>query len=151
MKKVFCELAKALPGGHETMANLLGYTKSGLQNRIYGVKGQSVSIDDALLMQKFTNRTDFAEAVARESGGVFVRIPDDVFCMEHAEEEISLQFMRVMANSGELAHEWLAAVEDGQVTAAEMKILRHFYQKNVAALAAIIELTERFYGKHEKA
>lgn len=128
------------------MSAMLGMTKSGLQNRIYGVKGQSLSIDDALLMQQFTGRTDFAQAVARESGGVFVKIPEDVFCAEIADEEISACFIRLMAGSGRLAEEWQQAVEDGKVSRTEQEILRRCFSRIARDAAAILELTERFYG-----
>ncbi|MDO5059210.1 MAG: YmfL family putative regulatory protein [Neisseria sp.] len=147
IKTALCALAKAPNGGHDTMAAMLGYSKSALQNRIYGVKGQHLSIEEALLMQRLTERTDFAEAVARESGGVFVKLPQDVFCAELADEEISACFIRLMAGSGGLAEEWQEAVEDGHVTPSEMSVLRHFFAQIAQEAAAVIQLTERFYGE----
>ncbi|WII92998.1 hypothetical protein QEO94_10280 [Kingella negevensis] len=58
------EMAKSPNGGHATTAAMLGLTLSALENRLYQIKGQALSIEQAMIMQRMTERTDFAEAVA---------------------------------------------------------------------------------------
>jgi len=96
------EMAKSVSGGHAAVAAVLGYTKPALENRLYEVKGQRIGIDEAMLIQRISGRTDFAEAVASESGGVFVPLPEDVSCAALAEEEISARFLNIMERGGEM-------------------------------------------------
>ena len=81
------EMAKSVSGGHAAVAAVLGYTKPALENRLYEVKGQRIGIDEAMLIQRISGRTDFAEAVASESGGVFVALPEEANCAALAKED----------------------------------------------------------------
>ena len=69
-------MAQSPNGGYAASAAMLGMTTAALENRLYEVKGQRIGIAEAMLLQRLTERTDFAAAVAAESGGVFVPVPE---------------------------------------------------------------------------
>ena len=140
------EMAKSVSGGHAAVAAVLGYTKPALENRLYEVKGQRIGIDEAMLIQRISGRTDFAEAVASESGGVFVPLPEDVSCAALAEEEISARFLNIMERGGEMVRESTA---DGEVTAAELAALLAVFRRCVSEQAAVIELTRRYFCRED--
>lgn len=144
IRQSFQTMCKALPGSYATMAAALGMgSTSALENRIYERKGQAISIHDALQMQETTGRTDFAEAVAQESGGVFVRLPD---APEFAGEDIQEHFMSLAEKVGELITEYRDATDDGQVSMAECERLYDIRNRLIAHAAAIIALTQKYYG-----
>lgn len=139
------EMAKSVSGGHAAVAAVLGYTKPALENRLYEVKGQRIGIDEAMLIQRISGRTDFAEAVASESGGVFVPLPEDVCCAALAEEEISTRFLNIIERGGEMVRKWRESTADGEVTEAELSALLAVFRRCVAEQAAVIELTRRYF------
>ena len=135
-------MAQSLTGGISAMAHQLGYPSvAAFNNRLYRVKGQRFCIDDAMAMQAIANRTDFAAAVAAESGGVFVQLPGAQF----AEEDIQAAFMSLSESVGALVTEWREATEDGELTPCEERRLRNIKQRLCGQAAAIIELTRRYY------
>ena len=75
LRKAYQPCASAPPGGAEAMAAALGMSAASLQNRIYEVKGRVLHTEHALAMQTLSGRTDFAEAIARITGGMFVQLP----------------------------------------------------------------------------
>ena len=82
IKQAIKTMCQSVSGGYAAMAAALGMSsRAALENRIYEVKGQRVSIEEAMMMQRMADRFDFAEAVAAESGGVFVLLPEgEVIC-----------------------------------------------------------------------
>ncbi|WP_152901129.1 YmfL family putative regulatory protein [Neisseria elongata] len=145
------EMAKSVSGGHAAVAAVLGYTKPALENRLYEVKGQRIGIDEAMLIQRISGRTDFAEAVASESGGVFVALPEEANCAALAEEEISMRFLNVMEHGGEMVRKWRESTADGEVTEAELSALLAVFRRCVAEQAAVIELTRRYFCREDGA
>ncbi|OHX20417.1 hypothetical protein BI344_22430 [Chromobacterium sphagni] len=113
-------MCKAMPGGWPAMAAALGFSKDGLENRVYERKGQSVSVHEALQMQAFSGTTLFAEAVAAEAGGVFIPLPD-VATVD--DEEIQRVYMELVDEVGRLAREWREATRDGEVDKRERQRL----------------------------
>ena len=105
-------MCRAMSGGWSTMAASLGLSKDGLENRVYERKGQSVDVHLAMQMQASSGTTHFAEAVAAESGGVFIPLPD-VSVID--DEEIQAVYMQLVDEVGRLAREWREATRDGEV------------------------------------
>ena len=71
IKRAIKDMAHSVDGGYASVAAALGLSsRTALENRLYQVKGQRVSIEEALAIQRISGRNDFAEAVAAESGGV---------------------------------------------------------------------------------
>lgn len=148
------EMAKSPNGGHATTATMMGLTKTTLENRLYEIKGQQISIEQAMLMQRMTERTDFAEAVAQESGGVFVLLPElDAAALMG--EDITDCFLDVFADLGGMVDEWKRATADGRVCNEESARLWQRIRLTVSRLMGIGVQTDRIFGefirdKHEK-
>ncbi|WP_083370101.1 YmfL family putative regulatory protein [Chromobacterium sphagni] len=120
LRTAYQTMCKAMPGGWPAMAAALGFSKDGLENRVYERKGQSVSVHEALQMQAFSGTTLFAEAVAAEAGGVFIPLPD-VATVD--DEEIQRVYMELVDEVGRLAREWREATRDGEVDKRERQRL----------------------------
>lgn len=148
-------MAKSPNGGHATMAAMMGLSESALENRLYQIKNQALSIEQAMLMQRMTERTDFAEAVARESGGVFVLLPElDAAAMQG--EDITDVFMGTFADLGGLVQQFQVVTADGKVCKAESAALWRTVFGLVQQLTAVAVLTDHVFGvgvadeQHEK-
>lgn len=76
LRQAYQSMITAIKGGWITMCSNLGMTRSALENHVYEKKGQTMSVDMAMLIQDFSGTTIFAETVARLSGGTFVKLPD---------------------------------------------------------------------------
>ena len=116
LRNSYQTMCKAMPGGWAAMAAALGISKDGLENRVYERKGQSVAVHEAMQMQAMSATTHFAEAVAADSGGVFIQLPD-VERVDH--EEIQTLYMALVEEVGKLAREWREATRDGEVDSKE--------------------------------
>lgn len=148
------EMAKSPNGGHVTTAAMMGLTKTTLENRLYEIKGQQISIEQAMLMQRMTDRTDFAEAVAQESGGVFVLLPELDAAALMGEDIIDC-FLTVFADLGDMVDEWKRITADGRVCNEESARLWQRINLTVGRLMGIGVQTDRVFGefrhgKHEK-
>lgn len=110
------DMCRKVNGGWAAMAAMLGMTKSSLENRVYERKGQEVTVHLALQMQANSNTTYFAEAVAAESGGIFISLPE-VDTID--DEEIQAVYMGLVDEVGRFAREWRDATRDGEVDAKE--------------------------------
>ena len=63
LRSTYVAMCRSFPGGTAAMAAAMGYTVDALRNRIYEKKGQSISVEDALLMQEFSGTKHFANEV----------------------------------------------------------------------------------------
>ncbi|OQS30414.1 MULTISPECIES: YmfL family putative regulatory protein [Chromobacterium] len=120
LRIAYQDMCKAMAGGWSAMAAALGFSKDGLENRVYERKGQAVSVHEAMQMQAFSGTTLFAEAVAAEAGGVFIPLPD-VEAVD--DEEIQRVYMELVDEVGRLAREWREATRDGEVDKRERQRL----------------------------
>lgn len=145
IKESIKKMCQSVPGGYATMASMLGMTKAALENRIYEVKGQRVNIEEAMMMQRLTNSTAFAEAVAHESGGVFVAMPE----AEYAEEDIQEAFMSLTEVVGQFVTEWRDAVDSGELVLSKAKRLDAIERRICGNAATIIALTKKYYTRED--
>lgn len=120
LRTSYQQMCRTMPGGWAAMAAALGLSKDGMENRVYERKGQSIDVHTAMQMQAMSGTTLFAEAVAADSGGVFIPLPhvDGV-----DDEEIQALYMELVDEVGRLAREWREATRDGEVSPKERKRL----------------------------
>ena len=116
LRSTYVAMCRSFPGGTAAMAAAMGYTVDALRNRIYEKKGQSISVEDALLMQEFSGTKHFANEVARCSGGVFLEIPSEGI---RTRTELLTEFNRLTTELGQLAQQYEAAVRDGEIDEQE--------------------------------
>jgi hypothetical protein len=121
MRKAYLAMIKAFPGGWDAMSAALGFTRMALENRIYERRGQSMSADTALMMQKLSETSFYAEAVALESDGIFIPIPEfdgvsDVALLD--------AYTEMVTDEGKFATDFREALKDGKVSQDEFERLR---------------------------
>lgn len=144
------EMICAVDGGWETAAFRLGMSLSALQNRVYGKKGSVLQIQHALGLQVISDTTLFAEAVAEESGGIFMKLPDVDEEVDNV--ELLTKFTQVLTDMGELAKTHSAAIADGVVNDREKHDLEQIAAHAHRHIQELLALTFRIYcpqGKRE--
>lgn len=138
------EMAKGCDGGWTTMASSLGMSLAALENRVYERKGQEMSVHEFLQMQAFSGKTSFAEAVARLSGGVFLKLPD---VEQASNEELLVMFNALYSKVGKLASRFNEAIADGEVCEREKKDLNAIKTQIHASVEALLQVTYTVYGR----
>ncbi len=139
IKKSYLAMIRDFPGGWDAMSAALGHSRSSLENLVYERKGQSVLVETAMQMQKFSGTTHFAQAVAFESGGMFMEVPafDGV-----ADMELLDAYTSMVADEGKFAQDFQTAIRGKRITRKEFKRLKediHNQQKHEMELLARIE------------
>ncbi|MCG8998417.1 YmfL family putative regulatory protein [Laribacter hongkongensis] len=142
LRESYKRMCCSVNGGWAAMAAALGLTKNALENRVYERTGQSVDVDLAMNMQATSGTTLFAEAVARESGGVFVSLPP-VEVVDN--EEIQLLYMQAVEEIGNLAHCWRKVTADNVVTPAERREMEDIQRRLVQKTQQMNTLTFRLF------
>jgi hypothetical protein len=138
-------MIKAFPGGWDAMAAALGMSKDALENRIYERKGQTVATETSMQMQKFSGTTHFVEAIAQDSGGVFMRLPENDGESDH--DELLDKFNELYADLGELSSKFREYVRDDEVTRTERADLQDVGQEIHRTVEELLGLTFRIYCK----
>ena len=146
-RKYYLNMIGAFPGGWEAMAGALGMSVSSLENRIYERKGQCVSVHLAKQMQAFSGTTLFAEAIAQESGGVFIKLPDrnDV-----GNDELLSEFNLLYAELGELSAKFREYVKDDEISEKERADLDGVAQQIHRTVEELLALAYLVYCKENK-
>lgn len=135
-------MCKAFPGGTSAMATALGFTPDALKNRIYQRRGQTVSLDDAVLMQEFSGTKLLANEIARRSGGVFLEvIPRGAL----DRVELLSEFNRLTTELGQLTQKYELAVRDGQIDKLEKNDLKQQAYKIHKQLERILAISFELY------
>jgi len=131
-------MIRAFPGGWDGCVGALATTRDRLENRIYERKGQQLHIETAMIMQKLTGTTFFAEAVAVESGGVFVKNahPDEV-----DNDVLHEKFQQLYKELGELSATYSSAIQDNHINKrerAELEAISHEIQRIIQELMTLM-------------
>lgn len=130
------------------MTGAVGMTRNALENRIYERKGQGVDVELAMLMQGFSRTTYFAEAVATESGGVFLKLPAD---LDHRNVDIGKKWRELNARIGELAVTFDGAIEgDDEIDTKERRELEAIGADMQRTIAELLALSFRVYCKPDE-
>lgn len=148
IKKSYLSIIKAFPGGWDAMTGALGMTRNALENRIYEKKGQGVEVELALTMQSFAGTTHFAEAVAIQSGGVFLKLPAD---LDHRNVDLGKKWRELNVRLGELAVTFDTAIEgDEEIDAKERRELEAVAADMHRTIAEWLALSFRVYCKPDE-
>ncbi|WP_250500573.1 YmfL family putative regulatory protein [Caballeronia sp. GAWG1-5s-s] len=149
-KQTFLQMIEAA-GGRSDMAHCLGITLAALDNRVHekGTPPQRVHPDMAIQMQLVSNTTLFAEEVARQSGGMFIPLPQAEDELDN--EQIQDKFLRIVERVGELATCHRKATEDGRVDQAERADLDSIAHEIHRSVQEMLTLTYLIYSAPEPA
>lgn len=145
MRHVYLQMIKAVDGGWPVMAAALGMSRDALENRIYERKGQTVSSELALQMEKVSKTTLYAEEVARLAGGCFIQMPGLVV---HDNDELLAKFMAINTELGHMAAEFKEAVKDNEIDASERRTLEEDAQKMHRSVQELLALMFSIYCRH---
>ena len=145
LRKAYLGMIKAFPGGWDSMSSALGMSRMGLENRIYERKGQTLLVETAMQMQAFSGTTLFAEAVAHESGGVFLKLPDGA---GHDREELLTKFNELYAELGTLSADFNRFTADNELDDKEQAALANEAQQIHRTVEELLALTCSIYGRH---
>ena len=133
-------------GGRAVIAAMLVVDPTRFKNQLHEQKGMRISTETALTIQEFTGRTDFAEAVAHQSGGVFVKMPEHDNLVR---ADIHETFMETTKNIGLLIQEFLEAIEDGELDEIEHRRLEARKDKACRNLALAIHMIVEVYKRKQ--
>lgn len=142
IKSAHLNMLEAFPNGLKGMAMALGDdNENRLKNQAYEQKGMAVPTERSLLMQEFSGRTDFAEAVAYLSGGVFIKLPD----FDVVDGDINERFVDCIKTLGQMASTFQEIIADDIVTKREYQRFKAIKQQLCSEATAILVLTGRLY------
>lgn len=144
-RDVLLRTIRLIEGGMSKAAEHLGYTRDALSNRIYERKGQQLSVDDILELQLLSGKTYFAEAIALESGGVFVKLPDAEVC----NDELLTKFQEVQVHLGELSRAFIDVTSDGVINKAEKKQMDTIAGEIHKTIRQLLAITYQIYCPQE--
>lgn len=128
-------MCKSTKGGAGAVAYMLGMSLDQLNNRIYEKKNQRVSVDLALEIQHVTESSGFAKYIAKQSGGIFVKLPD---CGTIEEEDIQKSAMYAIEKMGTLMEQYRVFTEDGVLDSQEQKQMMHTKSELFASVTTML-------------
>jgi len=137
-------MIRAINGGWDTAAAMLGMSRDALENRIYERKGQGMRTDEDLQLQQFSGTTGFAEAVATLSGGTFIKLPE---IGQIDNEAILAKMSELHIELGQWAATLAAATKDGEIDRREEMQLSAIMDEIHRTLDHIRALTFRLYRR----
>ncbi|WAW10608.1 hypothetical protein NB640_02810 [Oxalobacter vibrioformis] len=106
-----------------------------------------MNVNMAMTLQSLSETTYFAQAVAHESGGVFVKLPA---AEEVGNDELLKKWNDLYTQLGAMSGTFNAATVDGEVDAKEKKQLQaHGHEVN-RLVQELLALTFMVYGRQEK-
>ena len=133
-------------GGRAAIGAMLSVDPIRFKNQLHEQKGMRISTETALTIQEFTGRTDFAEAVAHQSGGVFVKMPEHDNLVR---ADIHETFTETTKNIGLLIQEFLEAIKDGELDEIEHRRLEARKDKACSNLALAIRMIVEVYKRKQ--
>lgn len=141
IREAIIGMISSIAGSWPAAAAYLGMSEDTLRGRVYESKSWKLSTRDALLLQRLSGTTHFAEAIAAESHGVFIRLPE----VERLENDsIQVVFNQHYAELGAMWTEFNVSAADGEITDAERARLqahgRELHKKTEMLLALIFSV-----------
>jgi hypothetical protein len=143
LRQAKLEIIDAIPGGWDVAAAYLGMTTNALRNRVYEVKDQKLSDEKTLALQQLAKTSHYADAIARASGGVFVRLPD----AEFENEDLMRKFNQLYVLLGNFSRDFDGALSnDGKIDKQEEAILERDVIGIQKSASELLALMVRVYG-----
>lgn len=145
LRKARLGMIKAFPGGWDAMAAALGMTRQALENRVYERKGQSLLTETDLQMQALSDTEFFATAVARLSGGTFVKLPR---LADVGRDELLEKFNELYAELGSLSQAFKVAIDDDEIDRGERVNIETVADQMHRKLEELLAVMFRVYCRH---
>lgn len=148
VRNAIIEMVNQVNGSWPVSAAYLGMSETALRNRVYESKGQAVRWRDALRLQELSQTTHFAEAVAIESGGTFIKLPE-IGGVDG--EDVTRKFHELYAELGELSVEFQAATRDGEIDKRERERINNVVDRMHKTMDELRAVTFVVYCHETKA
>ncbi|WP_162287026.1 YmfL family putative regulatory protein [Pantoea stewartii] len=132
-----------LDGGYAEAAQWLGVTENSLFNRLRVDGDQIFPIGWALILQRASKAHHIADALANDSGGVFVKLP---VVEQMGNEELLHKFNDLLSALGRFASFHNESTSDGILNIEERKRMRAKGYKVQSLVAEIMVVTELLFG-----
>jgi len=132
------KMIAAVNGSWDVAAAYMGMSVNSLRNRAYEVKGQTLTTEHSLSLQRLSGTTHFAEAIAIASGGTFVKLPDVI---TDGNEDVHRKFHELYEELGTYSHHFMAATSDNEIDPTERADLTQIadaMHKTISELQALI-------------
>ena len=147
MRNTYLKMIKKMPGGWGEMLGALGMSRAALENRIYERHSQKVSVNLAQRMQDISETTLFAEGVAQEAGGCFLKLPESSVVDR---EDLLQKFNALYVQLGELSSAFRDAVANNEVDKGEKTGLEDIGQEICRTVQEILALTFLIYCERDE-
>lgn len=146
LRKAYQEMIKVQ--GLVDTATLMEMSESAIDNRVWERRDQCFSVRQALRLQQISGTTKFAEAIAHESGGTFVKLPsvDDI-----DNESLLAKFNELYAELGQLSQTYAKATADGEIDKREKAELTGIGDQIHKTMQELMGLMFRIYCRAEVA
>jgi len=147
LRKACLQMIKAYPGGWEGMAGSMGMSRSALENRVYERKGQALLVEHVIQMQHFSGTTLFAEEVARDAGGFFMKMPE----LDNIDrQDLLTKFNDLYSELGDLSKKFKASISDDEIDHIERDDLQKAGTNIHRALEEMLALTFQIYCRPDQ-
>jgi hypothetical protein len=131
----------ATEGGVVEAGRQIGRSPGVMYNKLNESNDGHLGLREALALARWVRDlrgcTEFAEAVARDFGGVFVPLPD---AGEAADDDVLSAFLHASISLGELSRELVQAREDGVLDAMEFEEIKMVASRHVAVIQQAMQV-----------
>lgn len=138
LKNAYQKMCTSMQGGWGAMAGALGMTVTALENHVYEKQKQNMSVHLARQLQDLSGTTLFAEAVAKDAGGVFFKLPS----LDHiGNDDLLAKFNELYAEIGMLSRQYNEFTEDNKLDPNErrqMTVTKDAIHRKTQELYALI-------------
>lgn len=148
LKKAYQKMCTSMQGGWGAMAGALGMTVPALENHVYEKQKQCMTVHMARQLQDISGTTYFAEAVARDAGGVFVKLPS-VKGLDHA--CLMAAFTALHSELGQFHGTYNASIDDDEIDPGERAVLEAKGHQVHRKFAELMALSFKVYCKDDGA
>ena len=136
-----------LPGGYAEAAEWLGVTENALFNRLRVEGDQIFPLGWSMVLQRAGGSQHIADAVARQSGGVFVPLAD---VEEVDNADINQRLLEVIEQITSYSQQIRAAIEDGVIEPHERAVIDDELYRAISKLQEHSALVYRIFCDPEK-
>jgi hypothetical protein len=111
--------------GWNGTAATLGMKRPSLEARVYELNGNGLRVSTAMMIQRYSGTSHFAQAVAAATGGVYIDLPD-AGPLDGA--DLLAKFHELYGEIGDLSKTYNAAIGDGEIDKRERAELERIGQ-----------------------
>lgn len=144
MKTVIIEMISKCTGGKSAVAGFLGLSEQALNNRLYQTKGQRFTEDELIAVEQEFGVSDWSDEINRRLNKVSFTVPNgnnlDLV-------ELSQLQLQELADRGILFAKLNEFLSDGELTEAEVNVLRKLLHRSQKATSNTIEVTIALHQK----